>query len=267
MKKIISIALIFVLCFTLAACSGKSNKNAIVGEWKATDTDATATFNKDGSCKIKFDIIFNSYDLDADATWKYDKEAGCYYISTATAMNATIETVSDIEYFTLPLIPTRDIVFYRAEDYEKALQLTIEKQKNEIAKTKEGKTKLEFGKAYDFDNGISVNFTDISFNENNLLTVKMNATNNSTADTEFLPYYKSKYYSYGGDASFNRHTQSYLFKGETREYTFDILEYDENIVKALDVFGEFSGIAYFEIGSTEYYIDLGEYITKDISVS
>ncbi len=57
MKKLLAILVSVVLLFTLAACGGGINKNAIVGTWKVVDTETETEyglgieFTKDGKLR------------------------------------------------------------------------------------------------------------------------------------------------------------------------------------------------------------------------
>ena len=266
MKKAISLLLGLVMCLSLCACGGGNNNKAIVGEWKAVSCDASAVFNEDGSGELS-----GSFLSSGNFTWKYDKELKCYVVASSQSMNITVKTVNEVEYISLG-----GIQFFRVENYDHAIQITVNDRKGEIAKLIEGKTKLEFGVAYDLGNDASVVFNAIPTREGELFNLVLEAavTNNGTSELEhitgLIPSYTARYYLYdapngttsNGGAVFGS-GQNNVPANETVILSSPLMTKKiQDVEKALDVFGEVVGVLCFEMNGTEYYIDYSELITK-----
>ena len=132
MKKFVTLLLVAVMCLSLVACGGESEttktsndnitekdntnqsskketsgKDAIIGEWKATDGTAFV-FEKGGTAQ------FNGKEI----TWKYDKELKCYVLPLKVTMSVNIEIEDDIRFFQI-----MDTRYYDIDDYEKGAEL------------------------------------------------------------------------------------------------------------------------------------------------
>ena len=93
MKKIFALLLVAILCFSLASCGNKAEKE-IVGEWKCENffsRVAVAEFYKDGTGTL---TNFSSSDTTEDFTWKYDKDLSSYTIvlESGEVVNTPIKT-------------------------------------------------------------------------------------------------------------------------------------------------------------------------------
>ena len=266
MKKILALLLAAVMCLSLCACSGESDNKAIAGEWKAVSCDASAVFHEDGSGALSGTFIPG-----CNFTWKYDKDLKCYVIAAAQTMNATINTINEIEYISL----YGGIQFFRVENYDQAIQIVVNNREDEIANLIDGKTKLELGVAYDLGNDLSVVYNVIPVNEGERfdLILETAVSNNGTSEIQYMSSlpasYTAKYYLYDApngttsNGGMGWSGQSNARAGETVVISNSLITKNAaDVEKALDVFGKVIGAFCFEMNGTEYYIDLSDYIKK-----
>lgn len=285
MKKLIALLLAVVMCLSLCACGSNAEKDAsstgastnsqsagggesnsqaaIVGEWKAVSTDASIVFNEDGTGML-------NYGSKQDFTWKFDEDLACYMIAASQTYNTSIQTEDGIESITLSIM-YRDIAFYRPEDYNTALELLLQNRRASIAEFTNGIKKLELGTAYDSGDGMSVVFTDISYDGSTLLFYADFSNNRTTESYASEFHYTGKYYLVSGGREVWSGTYGMGFReigsdmglnlapSETKAGVGSI-DLDDEIQNTLDAYGVLIGAFQFEIYGTTYYIDLSEYI-------
>ncbi len=100
MKKLLALLLATMMLFSLAACGGNANQKAIVGTWKAVDTETETEyglgieFTKDG--KLRYGLTEDVFDSLANGEDAEDAMAGLdmlmsikYKIKSDTEMEIT----------------------------------------------------------------------------------------------------------------------------------------------------------------------------------
>ncbi len=101
MKKILAILLAAMLVFSLAACGGSGNKQAIIGTWQLTDEETETEyglglqFTKDGKLRYGLtleDLTTLTGDEDVDKALSYLMSIE-YKIKSDTEMEVTVSTM------------------------------------------------------------------------------------------------------------------------------------------------------------------------------
>ena len=255
MKKLIILLLVAVMCLSFVACGGGSGsaKKEIVGEWKCPDSGYSITFNEDGT-GIDPD--------DGDLTWKYDSELSCYTAASSEygrTISVTIKTTDD----GLRYINIGGYKYYHSDDYDKGFELEIAEEKEFINESIiNTKTKIEFGKTYDYKEGISVKFTNATIEEG-FLYLNAQLTNTTTNLLDFYimnnlsGYFVKRTVGYNQISSDNFWRIGYksiieIPAGESLDLKLR-LHKDITNTKNINYF-----YVYFSMNNVEYYMDLTE---------
>lgn len=280
MKKFVTLLLVAVMCLSLVACGGESEttktsndnitekdntnqsskketsgKDAIIGEWKATDGTAFV-FEKGGTAQ------FNGKEI----TWKYDKELKCYVLPLKVTMSVNIEIEDDIRFFQI-----MDTRYYDIDDYEKGAELEKQVVMEEFNGYTEGKTKIEVGKSYDLGNGIMFEFLSASIMDNNDVCINATFTSESLYNVGMLLgevyrydtycVYDDFYVSNSGSVMVWEDKDGKLLDIDgsgTVERVLTVYEAENDYHASLDRI--IAMICCVEFGETEYYMDLSEYL-------
>ena len=249
MKKLIALLLVAVMCLSFVACGGSgSAKKEIVGEWKCPESGYSITFNEDGT-GIDPD--------DGDLTWKYDSELSCYSAhigSYGMTLSVSIKTTED----GLRYINIAGEKYYHSDDYDKGFEIEIAEEKEYINESIiETKTKVEFGKTYDYKEGISVKFTDLTIEDEKLYLHAQftnSKSNNSYIDPiRFSTYLVKRAAGYNDDPNPLGMAQT-IPASESLDLTIEIRNsFGENYLpnnKNMTYY-----YVYFTMNGVEYYID------------
>lgn len=280
MKKLVALLLVAVMCLSLVACGGEnettktsndsitekdntnqsskketSGKDAIIGEWKATDGTAFV-FEKGGTAQ------FNGKEI----TWKYDKELKCYVLALKVTMSVNIEIENDIRFFQI-----MDTRYYDIDDYEKGAELEKQAAMEELNGYTEGKTKIEAGKSYDLGNGVMFEFLGASIMDNKDVCINASFTSDRLYNVGVLL----------GDGGYNTYCiydDLYVCQegsgvmiwedidgklldidaSGTAEMRLTAYEAEDFHHESLDRI--IAMVCCVELGETEYYMDLSEYL-------
>ena len=267
MKKMFALLLAAVMCLSLAACGGGSEKEALVGQWKSLEEGDVIEFKEDGT-GVWYEQPFE---------WSYEK-ADKKYAMTAMGITITFEIVEENGIRSLTQLgmfsPWK---YYHIDDYEKAMETANLAAVEELNSYTEGKTKIEIGKSYDYAEGVSVVFRGASVIQyGNYQYVCIDAaftSDSSVEEVDIYPAYKIDYKTYYlYDSTQVTSTGSHIQWGanlgdqggamelqpggtvETRGSVYCAHDYNASLDRISNM------ICSFELDGTEYYMDLSEYI-------
>ena len=248
MKKAIVIILALCLSFSLFACKQEENKNEIVGEWIAVTSTGTAVFNPDGTGEV----------LSRQITWKYDAELDSYAIVDTINYNATIYVDSGIQFMKL-----LNAVFCRPDDYDQAFNLMISKKQEEYLNLVAMKEEIEIGKTYALAQDVAIVFTEIAVESDGMLIAHYDVTNNRTenlteplkSDCEGRFFEKDS-----GGTKFTDVNEWCLSveAGQTIQSQVSFCHIQE-AQKTIEAYGAVYGVAWFDLGGKQYYVDFSDY--------
>ena len=270
MKKWLALVLVLALSLSLCACGGGGSgsgggKNAIVGEWKSLD-GSVVKFNKDGTGDVD----------GTELTWKYDEELKVYTIAAGIAVTAAIKTENDLRF--VEILMTK---YYHPDDHAKAYQAAVQNAKDEIAGYTDGRTKIEMGKSYAFAPGVTIKFTDVSFEEYLFNTDKTGIhvcleaefTADSSAAQERIPSLEYKTYVLYDDIK-TRWTSSTHSWGNGKDRGEREIKPGATVTSKVEIYSDTSAdftyepsladmsmmISCFSFNNVDYYIDISEYV-------
>lgn len=251
MKKAIVVILTICLSFGMFACNKEENKNEILGEWIAVAGGASAVFNPDGTGEVASRQI----------TWKYDAELGSYTIADKINYNATIYEDSGIQFMKL-----LNAEFCRPDDYDQAFNLMISRKQEEYLNLVTMKEEIQIGKNYELAQNVSIQFTNIQVESDNLLIAYYDITNNGTKSVAepLESAYEGRY--------FRKESSGIRFSGtcswcssiepeQTIQYQTGLCDISGS-KETIEAYGAVYGVIWFDLGGKQYYVDLSDYFKK-----
>ena len=248
MKKAIVVILAICLSLGMFACNKEENKNEILGEWIAVTGGASAVFNPDGTGEV----------ASREITWKYDAELECYIIADKINYNATIYEDSGIQFMKL-----LNAEFCRADDYDQAFNLMISKKQEEYLNLVAMKEEIQIGKSYELAQNVSIQFTKIQVESDNLLIAYYDITNNGAEGVTdpLQSNYEGKYLrkeSGGIQFSGTYSWCSSIEPEQTIQNQGGLCDID-GAKETIEAYGAVYGVVWFDLGGKQYYVDLSDY--------
>ena len=183
MKKFLALLLVAVICLSLIACDVGDNsaKNEIVGEWISIESGYSITFEENGK-GLQHD--FKDYKL----TWKYNNKLSSYTVNI-TGLD-TQSTKIDTTDYGARYISLNGHKFYHPDSYDKVLEVELAEEREFINESIiKNRTKIEFGKIYDCEKGLSIKFTGATIDDSDgMFRLILNAQiTNPTSDGKGPP--------------------------------------------------------------------------------
>ena len=271
MKKWLALVLVLALSLSLCACGGGGSssgggKNAIVGEWKSLE-GTVVKFNKDGTGDVG----------GTEFTWKYDGELKTYTIAVGIAVTAAVKTENDLRF-----VETVNARYYHPDDHAKAYQAAMQDAKDEIAGYTDGRTKIEMGKSYAFAPGVTIKFTDVSFEEYLFNTDKTGIhvcleaefTADGSAAAERIPSLKYKTHVLHDDIKTYWSSSTHSW-GNGKDRGEKEIKPGTTVTSKVEIYSDTSAdypnepslktntsmmISCFSLNGVDYYIDISEYV-------
>lgn len=276
MKRIIALALVLLMCFSIVACGkNKRNENSlspeeitniksqVVGDWYDVGIDKNKiSFNANGTGNMENNGSTTNF------TWSYDNSKGGLYIRIS-GKNFYFDFVnqSDISYVNMS-----GAWFFKEADMAKGKEMVIAERRSGISKDIEGNQVLTAGLDVKLNDTFGIKIQNISYTSGKL-TVEMTLKNNSssTASLENISklIYINKTKFYMGDCfekvqldtlgAYPSISKTELSAGETLSIDWDLFTM-EGFNSIFEYWGEVNAYRSVMLGDSEYYIDLGEYI-------
>ena len=257
MRRFMTAALCLCMVFTLVACNKSKDNSAktdIVGEWMSPSVNAAATFLEDGTGYLE-------YNGKQNVTWSYDAGSGRYIISGAVNEKALVAKEYDMDFMSV-----MDIEFYRPDDYDKAYTLMIGKRMEDITIFTENMTEIELNKQYDLLNAVTIEFTEVTVQEDNKgLLVSYTLTNRRNMPvTEGLSSQsngKGYFATETGAIDLSRTIQwAESIEADSSVSDITVLMYNENIVETINRHGLVIGVVAFEFSGQYYYFEISDWL-------
>lgn len=276
MKRIIALALVLLMCFSIVACGkNKRNENSlspeeitniksqVVGDWYDVGIDKNKiSFNANGTGNMENNGSTTNF------TWSYDNSKGGLYIRIS-GKNFYFDFVnqSDISYVNMS-----GAWFFKEADMAKGKEMVIAERRSGISKDIEGNQVLTAGLDVKLNDTFGIKIQNISYTSGKL-TVEMTLKNNSSSTasleniSELIYINKTKFYM--GDCfekvqldtlgAYPSISKTELSAGETLSIDWDLFTM-EGFNSIFEYWGEVNAYRSVMLGDSEYYIDLGEYI-------
>lgn len=261
MKKILLVVLTFFLCVSMFGCAQTQDpqqdqvpapemKTEILGNWICVGDNTTAAFQADGAGVLSGKIV----------TWKYDPDSNSYMITDEDTYTALFDIQEGIEHLSVD-----GTDYYRPHDQQKAVELTVVKRREDIAKRVSGMRKIQLDTTYVLTDNMTIKFSDITRQDEDILMASYSVTN-YRPETMLEPIcseLSGKCYIAGQAKAMDIYGMlefAYpIESGETVEGIVMLCELIDVVQPTVQQYGELTGVIHFGLYGTHYYLDLNEY--------